>query len=157
MNKMILNVGDWSKDGHGENHQVNVVCIIPVEDVQNAYKKACDLTDVCFHHSYGDSTMTPMLTEYEEPFISDEAYDKLSAFMPLDEYFEYTTVSEWHEEKWVFKDGDRVALFTEFWFTFVQLGQKFEWSVIPPPKQTHINGFWNDNLNEGFGYGVTGE
>jgi hypothetical protein len=170
--KMYLNIGDWSDDGHGKWEKILLESNLPVEDVQQAYKDSCKLTGVSFNHSenytgvkrdWQEQRKYEICTEYEESSIQPETLEILlkfgfaEAFLNSEDCFN----DDWKE---LYEKGESVYLgdcglpsdFYEIWVWFVKLSNsKLELKRIDTSNNIpNINGFWNENLNVQFGYGL---
>jgi hypothetical protein len=161
MNKMYLVLGDWSDDGHGKYDKVLVESNKSVEEIQDAYKASCKLTGVSFNHNedfterkrnYKEKQKYQIATEYEQGFnVSDEAKQALrDAGFDVEKHFAYGM----DEDNDQIEDNDVIFLY--LWTEFVKLSlpdliinKIAEDNSIPV-----INGYWNDNLNVQFGYGL---
>lgn len=154
MNLMRLVIGDWSDDGHGKSDEVLVNVNVSVEEVQNAYKSACRLTGISFNHNndftgrkrnWEDQKKYHIATGYASGLwnISDECKKVLTEYG-----IDYESIIE--------KDGDLTEIFTELWFSFVELAlPELKWSFQKEENKIPvINGYWNKNLNVQFGYGL---
>lgn len=153
MNKMYLVIGDWSDDGHGKSDKVLLAVNKPVKEVQNAYKNSCMLTGISFNDNddftgkkrhYKIVDKYHICTDYEQHgTIHDETKEVLVRFdCPID-------LIERFEE-------DPMDTFVELWFWFVTLSlSDLKYNVVPENTEIpNINGYWNKNLNEQFGYGL---
>ncbi len=151
MNEMYLVLGDWSDDGHGKSRKELYLVNKSVLEVQEAYKASCKLTGIAFNHNenytgikrdWKEEKDYQICTEYEGFQVSAFVMEVLEKFdCPL-----YEDLKE--DDGWV---GD---LFEDLWWWFVGLSlEGLEYSRkndnIPC-----INGYWNDNLNTQFGYGL---
>jgi len=151
MNKMYLVIGDWSDDGHGKYEKVLVEVNKSVEEVQNAYKASCKLTGISFNgnedyteqgRDWEEAGKYQIAVDYEESKLTKETEEILIKHnCPADILDTY-------------KEEQYVDTFVALWFWFVGLSlQELEYKVskddIP-----NINGYWNKNLNAGFGYGL---
>jgi len=152
MEKMYLNVGDWSQDGHNQYKQVLVSVNKTIEEIRQAYKDSCKLTGISFNHNedytglkLGYGSPYQIATEYEDGTISAEALETLSKFGMNFE-------TEVDEDEYYIAGVDE---FTHIWFQFVMLSlPDLEWSCDAKPSYPSINGFWNNDLNCQFGYGL---
>ncbi len=152
MEKMYLNVGDWSQDGHNQYKQVLVTVNKTVDEIRQAYKDSCKLTGISFNHNedytglkLGYDSPFRIATEYENSVISSEAMEVLSKFGITFE------MDEGENEYYI----GGVDEFTRIWFQFVTLSlPDLVWSSDAKPAYPSINGFWNDGLNCQFGYGL---
>lgn len=146
---MKLNVGDWSDDGHGKTKEIVYLVNYDTGCVQEAYKASCLLTGVQFNHNEdftgglckGYDSWRQIYTEYECDGISFSAREVLSKFIPnLDD---------------ILGEGEcylDTSTFSTLWWEFVKLSLPdltYEGVSID-----NINGYWDDNLNVQFGYGL---
>jgi hypothetical protein len=145
-------IGDWSNDGHSQCEIITISSNYPVEDLQNAYKASCKLTGVQLNHNedytglgigrkYGHKRL--ICTEYEESCISSEALGILR--------------DHGLKDRALIEDGyfEGIEHFTEIllWFISLSLPNDFEYEYTRQDGE-YLNGFWNDNLNVQFGYGL---
>jgi hypothetical protein len=156
--KFRVVMGDWSSDGHGKSDEFIFEGNYPVSKLRQTYKDSCRLTGVQFNHNqnytglndggqYGWREMgnRQICTEYEDSCIGRFAYDTLKKFgLEVGQYGD------------VF-DKDQ---FAKLILNFIKLSlPDFKWEEtafkrselknIPP-----LNGYWNDELNVQFGYGL---
>jgi len=150
MNKMYLVLGDWSNDGHGQSDKILVEINKKIEEVQDAYKDSCKLTGISFNgnidytetkRSWEIADQYKIAINYKESKLTNEVLEVLTKFKCPKEILE-----NYNEEAY---EGTYIPL----WFWFVKLS-------IPDLKYNInedipcINGYWNKNLNVGFGYGL---
>jgi len=152
MNKIRLTIGDWSQDGHNQYEEFVYESNKTVENIKQAYKNSCKLTGLSFNHNedytglnIGYGSERQIATEYGECEISDLAKEILDSFK-----IDY---SDYEEEP-------SVENFIELLINFIRLSlndlelkeasfKKSELKNIEP-----VNGWWNDELNVQFGYGL---
>ena len=155
MHKMYLVLGDWSNDGHGKTEKILVETPSTVVEVQRAYKDSCKLTGFSFHagDSGSDYTETDrdwrerskyeICCEYEDSGISDEV-------LVLLDKFKFPFMRD-IENCGNFLDDD---LFVVLWMWFIRLSlPDFTYEIVKDDIPV-INGYWNKELNESFGYGL---
>jgi len=147
MYKMYLVIGDWSGDGHSKYDKVLVHSNKRVEQIQKAYRDSCRLTGVSFHEgeidykTWEEDRKFQISTEYESGLeISDEVKEALK------------------KHGLEVKDCDDIEneleYFTKLWFDFVRLSlPDLKWQNAKDDIPC-INGFWQEELNEIFGYGL---
>lgn len=158
---MYLVLGDWSDDGHGKYDKVLVESNKSVKEIQDAYKASCKLTGVSFNNNndfterkrdWNETRKYQIATQYEQGFdVSDEAKQALrDAGFDVEKHFAYGMEEDGDQ------DDDNDAIFLYLWTEFVKLSlpdliinKIAEDNSIPV-----INGYWNDNLNVSFGYGL---
>lgn len=156
MARVRLTIGDWSEDGHGQSEDFIYNANKTVDEIRQGYKDSCLRTGVQFNHnenytglqqhsSYG--TELHICTEYGDSFISDEARAVLTkSGIELGKYLEgdYIGVEEFAE---LILDFIKISIPDLTWeeASF----KKSELESIDP-----INGWWNDELNVQFGYGL---
>lgn len=159
--KFAIPVGDWSDDGHGKCDVYHFVCNYPVEDCRRAYIESCKKTGVQFHHGAHtfpyDRTNAlngiTICTEYEDYRISQNVLDILSAH-GLDVIGFINRIDTFYVEE----DEDGIVapgsdIFACLIMEFIGLslnGLRYELQKRP----TVLNGFWNEELNVQFGYGL---
>lgn len=152
MSKVKITIGDWSQDGHNQYEEFVFESNKSVNEIRQAYKNSCKLTGLSFNHnedytglSLGYGTERQIATEYEEAELSDLAKEILSTFN--------VNYSSYEEDS----SPDK---FLQLLVSFIKLSlpdlvleeaafKKSELKDIPP-----VNGWWNDELNCGFGYGL---
>jgi hypothetical protein len=148
---MKLNIGDWSNDGHGVCVQEVFKVNFKLQDVQQAYKQSCKTTGLQFNHNEdytggyckGYGSWRQLFTEYDGSTITGQAYEQLANFMP--------EVSEL-----LFKDDEHYYCedFSSLWWGFVKISlPELTYEKV---QIDNINGYWSNNLNVQFGYGVVG-
>ena len=159
MEKVRLTLGDWSCDGHNISDQFVYFSNKPVKEIQDAYKTSCKLTGLSFNHNedytglnlswnHPETADRKICTEYEDSEISPLAKRIL---------MEHGINSDGILAS---NDFDPVQSFIEIWIEFVKLSlkdlvleevsfKKSELKEIPA-----INGWWNEELNVQFGYGL---
>lgn len=160
MNKMYLVLGDWSGDGHGRHEKVLVESNKPVKEIQDAYKASCKLTGVSFNHNndftererdYKERKKYYIATEYGQGLsISGEAREALLDAGFDDKHFAYGMDEDGDQE------ADNDDLFLYLWTEFVKLSLP-GLIINKLPADTSIpviNGYWDENLNVQFGYGM---
>ena len=152
MNKVKLTIGDWSQDGHNQYDVSVFESNKTVKEIQEAYKESCKKTGLSFNHNedytglgLGYGTERQIATEYEESELSELADEILTSFgIDTSEYNEDTSPDN----------------FEKLLIDFIKLSlpdleleeasfKKSELNKIPA-----INGWWNENLNCQFGYGL---
>lgn len=158
---MYLVLGDWSDDGHGKYDKVLLLSNKSVEEIQNAYKASCKLTGLQFNINedytgrnlgYQEAGKYQIACEYEGSTPSEEAVEILKSFnVPMDVFEEY---DEEDDEKDYCLHQDS---FVKLWVWFVKLSLPDD-TVLEQSKDVdqipNINGFWDKNLNQQFGYGL---
>lgn len=161
MNKMYLVLGDWSDDGHGKYDKVLVESNKTVREIQDAYKASCRLTGVSFNHnedfterkrSSREANKYHIATDYEQGFdVSEEAKQALrDVGFDVDKHFAFGMDDEGDQ----IEDND--VIFLHLWTEFVKLSlPDLIINKIPEDRGIPvINGYWNNNLNVQFGYGL---
>lgn len=176
---MLLVIGDWSDDGHCQSTNFGIRANKSIAEIQTAYKASCKLTGLSFNHNddftgrdydWRTAKLFYVATEYEEAFISDTTYDELEKLKcPLLDRFIKQNYEDYQDgpilrEVYMFDNEDPFKHFIELWWWFVTLSlPSLEYTmaldfVSSDPVMSHnlepINGFWNDNLNVQFGYGL---
>lgn len=164
--QMYLNVGDWSGDGHEKHDRILVESNLPVAEVQQAYKDSCKLTGVQLNgnedytgikRDWMTAREVQLLTEYEESKITPKQFEVLQKHGLKSEM-----IAKWNGED----DAEETAeggyyiygvdAYVKFWIWFTSLSnKKLKITEIPDDKNIpNINGYWDKNLNAGFGYGI---
>ena len=164
MNKMYLVLGDWSDDGHGKHDKILLESNVSVKDIQDAYKASCKLTGVSFNHNedftetkrgWEEADKYRIACKYEDSQLSKFVFDILAKHGLTKEMLE-----EWDTEN-IQDEEEDISLITEsyiqLWIWFVKLSLPSV-AVIKIVEEKDnipvINGYWNDNLNVQFGYGL---
>jgi len=146
--KMYLNIGDWSNDGHNQSDKILMSANYPVNIVQQAYKDACKLTGIGFddddakyhEREWEEAKKYQICVDYEEPELTEECQEILKKFgIDITPYLED------------YCDFDN---FVKLWCDFTKLGLPDLQISTVKDEIPNINGFWDKNLNVGFGYGL---
>lgn len=154
--KLVL--GDWSKDGHNISKDFIFDCNHDVSEIRQAYKDSCKKLGVTFNHNedytglgitYGDERM--VWTEYEENDMSETAF-KIMYEAGCFDGIPYEKHEEYGETKYYIKELKDCAMLI---MNFIALSMPEDFTYKPVNmKITPINGWWNPELNEQFGYGL---
>lgn len=162
LHKMYLVLGDWSDDGHGKSNKVLLESNVTVDVVQQAYKDSCKLTGVSFNHNedYTEKKNAPLIaTEYEDSFIPSEAIQIFREKFGLTQEI----AQSWFPDDELcekIEDNETICLygdaFVNAWIWFVRLSHpEIQIKTLDAKDEIPcINGYWNDNLNVQFGYGL---
>lgn len=169
MYKMYLVLGDWSKDGHNQSEKILVECNLPVEKIQQAYKDSCKLTGISFninenftglkydvkdyknYDEYFDAQKRGLIaTEYEDSSLNTHCLEQLKKF-GFDLKIIYGDDYDTEDNEELYLDE---SSFTKLWFWFVKLSLPELQFIVVEDNIPVINGYWNKNLNVGFGYGL---
>ncbi len=153
MQEFRLVLGDWSDDGHGKSDEILLRADKPVKDLQDAYKASCKLTGISFNgnddfteikREYAEQYKYQVCVDYEQNQLSQEVIGVLEKFKcPLLDVIKQA-------EHCIDQESFRDLL---MWF--IGLSLDFKWEFTPKEKQPPaLNGWWNKNLNVGFGYGL---
>lgn len=161
MNKMYLVLGDWSSDGHGKSEKVLVQSNKTVREIQDAYKASCRLTGVSFNDNddftgrerdWKEKKKYHLFTEYQSGFeASSEAKQALKdAGYDVDKHFSFGMDEDGDQEE------NNDVVFLHIWTEFVKLSlPDLILEVVPQTEKIPvINGYWDENLNVQFGYGL---
>ncbi|ALA47891.1 hypothetical protein ABE137_12035 [Brevibacillus laterosporus] len=144
-------IGDWSNDGHGQYKVFTIKSNYPVLSLQEAYKASCKLTGLQFNHgdNYAElpnnrisKNKRHICTEYGESTISDVAREIFA---------EFGCPSEVLVEEGYF-EGTKDFTKTLLWFISLSMPDDFTYKF--EEVGNYLNGFWNENLNVQFGYGL---
>ena len=155
MGKVKITIGDWSEDGHNQYDEFVYESNKSVKDIRQAYKDSCKLTGLQFNHnenytgtevhnSYG--TPYHICTEYDEDTISDIAMGILMEH-DIEVGSDYLSVDE----------------FAELIIDFIKLSlpdlvlEEASFKKSELRDISAVNGWWNHELNVGFGYGLYGK
>lgn len=157
-------IGDWSSDGHGKSDTVLLESNKTVREIQEAYKKSCKLTGLSFNHNddYTGLKLPWNHPEAKERRIAVEYGDNTISKL-AEEILLKHGIDVWDGfDKSVFTDDDVVYIdgpdhFIELWIKFVQLSLPDLVLEKVTDDIPVINGWWNENLNVQFGYGLYGD
>lgn len=144
MNVLTLNIGDWTRGGHGEVVKYNIISNLSVNDVQEAYFNTCKVLQLQLHD--GDGLVIDveapswrfLCTDYEDNIIDDRVIEILNingCDVDLDSSL------------------DDVDFFNLFMWFVKKSNPEFEYEML---KTDNINGYWQKELNSFIGYGVLG-
>lgn len=169
---MLLILGDWSEDGHGDSDNFGCRANKKVVEIQQAYKASCKLTGISFNHNEDfTDRMRPInianhfriATNYNESFIHEASYDVLNAYdCPYLDAL--TKITRLDDTIYTFDDVDSFKHYISIWWWFVTLSlpdltyeMAIDFGVNDPGMEStpkHINGYWDAGLNVQFGYGL---
>jgi hypothetical protein len=167
MNKMYLVLGDWSDDGHGKHDKILLESNISVEDIQNAYKSSCKMTGVSFNNDedytetnrdWKESEKYVIATEYDDGILSLFVFNILAGHGLTRKMLEDWDTENFHDHE-IPDDGFGLTqeTYVQLWIWFVKLSlpKNTVLKVVEVNDDIPvINGYWNDNLNVSFGYGL---
>ena len=148
--KLVL--GDWSDDGHGKLKDVLFECNYDVHKIRQAYKDSCKKLGITFnnnenytHFDLGHRDDRKIWTEYDEGEISQIAFNILKEANCFDgiDYEEFDGNYE------VYSMDDCAKLIMNF--IALSMPNDFTYELV---EVEEINGYWNNELNEQFGYGL---
>lgn len=141
-----MNVGDWSLDGHEHNVEVDFTSSHPANELKDAYKESVRLTGVTFNHTetWGAVDPVEVCTEYEESTLSHKAIGILEEFG-----FDFGDEDDKYDFGYKSEEFAKLIL----WFIGLSL-ENFEYEIVVHPRKTYLNGLWDKDLNEAFGYGL---
>lgn len=151
--KLVL--GDWSDDGHGISKDFLFDCNYDVHKIRQAYKDSCRKLGVTFNYNedytglglrYGSKRQ--VWTEYEDNSITKTAFEILNNVGCFDEIDYYEDGSEYYLEE--YKDCAKLIMN----FIALSMPEDFTYKLIEQQNYECINGYWNDELNHAFGYGL---
>lgn len=154
MTRFYLVLGDWSEDGHRLSDKLLMEANKGLSEMRQAYKDSCKKTGVSFNHNedftgkernHKIAAQYHVCTELEEGTLTQEIRNVFEEYECP--YLEEATKDEWIMEKKVFAD-------LLMWFISLSL-PGLEWKQIPIVDETPVlNGYWNEELNVQFGYGL---
>lgn len=167
MNKMYLVLGDWSDDGHGLYKKILLESNISVKDIQQAYKDSCKLTGVSFNNNedytetdrpWEESDNYRIAVNYEDSMLFNFAFDILAKHGLTKEMLKGWDIDGIDDEDCP-NDGFELyeELYVKLWIWFVKLSLPSDVIINIANEKDEIpciNGYWNDNLNVQFGYGL---
>jgi len=163
MKEFKFAIGDWSGDGHEKTDNVHFKSNKTADEIRKAYWDSCIHTSIAFHN---------------QDLTTFDAYNRMSKDIPV-EKIKFRLLHNYEDtlipaaamkilyanglSNKLFEDGpneggDQYIMNAEelsellLWFISISLDD-FEYKVIKDEVES-INGFWNKNLNVGFGYGL---
>lgn len=152
-----LTIGDWSKDGHGCSDDIYYKVNYAVDDIQNGYKESCRQTGVQFNHNTDYTGLGKkydnIWTEYNDESIHPEDVKLLKKHNILTDEF----ISDHYLiENDGFVSGFAPEDAADLIMTFIaySMPKDFVWVKVEKPDIKAINGWWDENLNHQFGYGL---
>ena len=160
--KIKIPVGDWSDDGHGKCKDIIIESNLPMEALQQGYKDSCKLTGLSFNHNQDYTGLNlkwdhpeykdrHIATEYQSSTISRLA-EKILLEHGID-VWEGFDDAEFDPED--LAPIDDTSHFVELLMAFIELSVPgLEYSIVKQEDIPALNGYWNDNLNVQFGYGL---
>lgn len=150
-----LALGDWSEDGHGISEDFLFECNYDVHKIRQAYKDSCRKLGVTFNYNedytelglkYGSERQ--VWTEYRDDGITRTAFEILNEAGCFDEIDYYEDRDKYYLE--YHKDCAKLIMN----FIALSLPEDFAYKLIERQDYECINGYWNDELNHQFGYGL---
>ncbi len=163
---MHLVLGDWSDDGHGKHDKVLLESNVFVKEIQEAYKASCKLTGVSFNHNedytetnrpWEEADKYRIATEYEDGVLSKFVFDILSKHSLTKEMLKEWDKDGYSDDSEENGIGLYIESYIQLWIWFVKLSLPNDTILIPVNERDEIpaiNGYWNENLNVQFGYGL---
>lgn len=153
-----LTLGDWSNDGHGEYDEISYMVNYSISDIRQAYKDSCRLTRVQFNHNENYIGMekgniyNQILTDYGQNYIRKPEVAVLRVYDVItDEYVESRQLIEDESGILITKPEDAADIIMRF--IALSMPRDFTYKECAL-KAEPINGWWNDELNVQFGYGI---
>lgn len=150
-----LTLGDWSGDGHEEYREFLFDCNYDIHKIRQAYKDSCKKLGISFNHNTDYTELglhfrdeRQIWTEYEDGNISEFAFNILKTAGCLDNIDYY----EEDGECFIEECSECASLIMNF--IALSMPSDFEYKPVEEVKYEAINGWWNDELNEQFGYGL---
>ena len=134
----VVNIGDWSKDGHNQHEGTNIKSSHPVEQVQDAFISAAkrlglltseDFPRFALCDEYGDNKI------YHTEIL-------VQAGIAIDDLI---------EDRYLI-DGSISMVHLVMRIAKLDLPE-FEYEPVPS-QLIHFNGFWDSKLNVSIGYGL---
>lgn len=92
--KFELIIGDWSGDGHSMSETILFEVNKTEQEINEAYKNSCRLVGIQFNSRPNYTNLTPkdyrdndiyVMCDYEDNTLSENAYNKLSKFIDIDD------------------------------------------------------------------------
>ena len=145
--EIAMPIGDWSADGHGRCEEVDFISNYDVHALRDAYKKSVVSIGISFDSDTNRGIARQICTNYEQAEVPAEVMKQLAALgynVPKDI---------------LTKDGSGLYHPEEFcklilWFIGISMPDDWKWEIKKQPKKVYLNGWWNDELNVQFGYGL---
>jgi len=160
--KYMITLGDWSDDGHGKIETFAFKTNKDADSIRKAYRASEKLTGISFGNKSKEHIMYKICTQYEESVISFNALEVLEfhglsvchyvdgkAFDDLD--FPEDCFFENAADKSGLCVTNKDLFYLIMWFIGLSLDD-FIWEASKMPES--INGYWNEDLNEQWGYGM---
>lgn len=138
-----VTIGDWSEDGHEKYDCFIVSTDTPVDEVQRAFIKTIEDHKLCVDNGHE----LDFLDDYGVYYIQKKYCDVLNAIIPnLDKILN----GELDENVPIYP-SDLVHILMEI--AKVNL-PNFEYEIKKGVSDIKFNGWWNETLNCGYGYGL---
>lgn len=161
-NEMKFSIGDWSDDGHGKTQEFRFSTDSSIDDVRQAYLKSCELTKISFDTNKGRNTNIKhaICCDYEDRVISMDALKVLIGHglvcLSESDYADGTPFPEkcFFESSYD-KNGQYVNVddFCKLLIWFIKLSLP-EFKIEETKDVPSVNGYWDKDLNEMWGYGL---
>jgi hypothetical protein len=164
-----ISIGDWSSDGHGTCEYFVYQANKTIDELRQAYKDSCKLTQIQFNHfdenyigipkpEWSLRKLYSICTEYQHCTATKEQHTKLKSFgLDLARYSDDILEEENPDE---YVNLYNPALFSELILDFCKLSLpdlEYEEAAFKNSELkgiTPFNGWWNDALNVQMGYGM---
>ena len=160
--RVKLTIGDWSDDGHGKSKEIIYESNKSIEEIQQAYKDSCKLTGLQFNtnQDYTELGLRWDHPEYDARHIATDYEDNVISKLAEATLLKHgIDVWDGFDMKHFNKETDLVHIdgpqhFCDLLIKFIKLSlPDLELEEIPNSIMS-INGWWNENLNVQFGYGL---
>jgi hypothetical protein len=142
MFEITMPIGDWSDDGHGKCIEVDFISNYDVNALRGAYRKSVETTNVSFDFKSGNDAVK-LCVNHGDSIIPANV---MKQFVDLGYKETSDLVGDTQFEPELF--GKLIL-----WFIGLSMPDDWEWSIKNRNK-VYLNGFWNDDLNVQFGYGM---
>lgn len=163
MRKVKLTLGDWSRDGHGNSDYFVFMVNKTVSEIRQGYKDSCKKFGFQFHSGKN-------YTKKEYCWIVCEEVGEDITLLCLEELDKLRSISrnagaiidKFNENKNISQE-EKLILFSELVMCFIAASiTDLIWyeAKFYKSKVRHIepiNGWWNEELNCSFGYGLWSE
>lgn len=154
-----LTLGDWSEDGHRIHEDFYFDCNYDVHKIRQAYKDSCRKLGITFsingtRDSYTGLNLSSrddcsIWVDYEDYWISETAFDILNEAGCFKDII--CDRDNFRGQGYSIEDdGDCAKLIMNF--IAISMPDDFSYKLIK--EYDSINGYWNDELNDTFGYGL---
>lgn len=131
--------GDRDKIGHGKTNKYKYVSNYSLTEIQNAYNKSCEQTNIYFHNKTGIDKNNIIWNEYGDYSINNDIIEKLKLYdINIPQLYDTTN--------FVFNDDAHDLL-----IQFIKLNMPKDWEYLYISENFET---FNDILDIDIGYGL---